>query len=353
MSAVLQPKAEAGQAIKCVVWDLDNTVWDGVLLESGNVRLRPQVREVMQALDQRGILQSIASRNDEPLASAKLEQFDLLDYFLCPQINWGPKSASVQAVAKQLNLSLDTFAFVDDQPFERDEVAHVHPQVMCLDAADLALIPELPRFQARFVTDDALLRRRMYQSDFQRNEAEEAFAGTPDEFLATLDMRFTIAAATAADLERAEELTVRTHQLNTTGYTYSHDQLKGFIDSPRHSLLICSLEDRYGTYGKIGLALVEREHDHWTLKLLLMSCRVMARGVGTILLNHIMRSAKAAGVVLRADFVSNDRNRMMYVTYKFAGFKEVGREGGVIKLENELAHVQDFPVHTRVVVPRA
>jgi FkbH-like protein len=350
VSALAKPNASAGPAIKCLVWDLDSTVWDGVLVESDDVRLRPHVREVMQALDQRGILQSIASRNHESQALAKLEQFGLLDYFLCPRINWDPKSASLQAIAQQLNLSLDTFAFVDDQPFERDEVAYAHPQVLCLDAVDLARIPELPRFETRFATDDARLRRRMYQSDFQRNQAEQEFTGTPDEFLATLEMRFTIARATEVDLERAEELTVRTHQLNTTGYTYSHDELKSFIDSPRHSLLVCSLEDRYGAYGKIGLALVEREPGCWTLKLLLMSCRVMARGVGTILLNHIMHAAKSAGVVLRADFVSNDRNRMMYVTYKFAGFKEIGADGRVIKLQNDLAYVQDFPAHTRVVI---
>src|SRR4029077_1593995 len=112
-------------------------------------------------------------------------------------------------------------------------------------------------------------------------------------------------------------------------------------------LLVASLTDRYGSYGKIGLALVECDADLqppvWSVKLLLMSCRVMSKGVGTLMINHILAEAKRAGALLRAEFVSNDRNRMMYVTYKFAGFKEVERHGDVAVLENDLAHIQPLP----------
>jgi FkbH-like protein len=345
-------KKKKKQSIKCLVWDLDNTVWDGILLEDPEVTLRPEVPELLKVLDERGILHSIASRNDHDLAMAKLRELGIEEYFLYPQINWNSKSSSVAQIAADINIGLDAVAFVDDQPFEREEVAFTHPQVLCLDSAELAAIAGRPEMMPRFVTEDSKRRRAMYQADVHRNRAEGEFVGPKEEFLAGLDMVFTIAPAHDEDLRRAEELTVRTHQLNTTGYTYSYDELAAFSRSPRHHLLIASLTDRYGTYGKIGLALVERDLDQtpevWSVKLLLMSCRVMSKGVGTIMINHILAEAKRAGARLVAEFVSNDRNRMMYVTYKFAGFKEIDRRGEVAVLENDLEHIQPLPPYVDV-----
>ncbi|HYX22776.1 MAG TPA: HAD-IIIC family phosphatase, partial [Thermoanaerobaculia bacterium] len=311
------------QAIKCVVWDLDDTVWDGILLEDPEVRLRPPVVEILRALDERGILHSIASRNEHDLAMAKLRELGIDDYFLYPQINWNSKAASLARIAQDLNLALDAFAFVDDQPFEREEVAFSHAGVLCLDSALLDDLLDRPEFNPRFITEDSRLRRRMYQADARRNREEAEFVGPQEEFLATLGMVFTIAPCREEDLKRAEELTVRTHQLNTTGYTYSYEELDALRRSPRHELLIASLEDRHGAYGKIGLSLIEKDADVWTVKLLLMSCRVMSKGVGTILIHHLLRRAKEAGVRLRAELVDTGRNRQMLITYRFAGFKEV------------------------------
>lgn len=141
--------------VKCVVWDLDNTVWDGVLLEDGDVKLRPGVVEVIRTLDGRGILHSIASRNDHDAAMAKLEEFGIAEYFLYPQITWDNKSDSIRVIAETINIGIDTLAFVDDQPFERDEVSYAHPQVLCVDALDAERLPDLPRMQPRFVTEDS------------------------------------------------------------------------------------------------------------------------------------------------------------------------------------------------------
>ncbi|WP_394846910.1 HAD-IIIC family phosphatase [Pendulispora brunnea] len=343
-------KEKKSSSIKCVVWDLDNTVWDGVLLEDSNVTLRQDVVDVIRTLDERGILHSIASRNDHSAAMAKLKEFGLDEYFLYPQINWGNKSASVAAIAKAINIGLDTIAFVDDQPFERDEVAFEHAVVRCIDAADAASIPRLPAMNPRFITEDSRVRRKMYLADIERKNVEEAHEGSPEAFLASLEMVFDISSAREEDLKRAEELTVRTNQLNATGYTYSYEELDVFRKSPDHDLLVASLDDKYGTYGKIGLALVERTSEVWTLKLLLMSCRVMSRGVGTVLLNAILQRAKAAGVKLRAEFVPTDRNRTMYVTYKFAGFREIEKRGNISVLENDLSRDPDFPPYMKVTV---
>lgn len=337
-------KSEGGEPVKCVVWDLDNTLWEGTLLEDERVRLRGDVTRVVETLDARGILQSVASKNDHAKALGKLEEFGLRDYFLYPQINWNSKAHSIQTIAKLINIGLDSMAFVDDQPFELAEVNFSAPSVRCIDAAELPRLLERPEMTPRFITEDSRLRRRMYLSDIRRNTAEEEFVGPTEEFLATLGMTLTIATAGEEDLKRAEELTVRTNQLNSTGYTYSYDELNRFRQSENHRLLIAGLEDRFGGYGKIGLALVECGAQVWTVKLLLMSCRVMSRGVGAILMGHIMRLAKERGVRLRGEFVPTERNRMMLVAYKFSGFKEVERRADdTVIMEHDLARLPSFP----------
>ncbi|MEI5103009.1 HAD-IIIC family phosphatase [Streptomyces sp. PmtG] len=338
--------------IKCVVWDLDNTLWDGVLLEEGRVSVRPEVVAEIQRLDELGVLHSIASRNDHGAAMECLKDHGLADYFLYPQINWNPKSSSVEQIATSLNIGLDAIAFVDDQPFERAEVEHTLPAVLTVDVADLPEALQAPEFRPKFVTDESRIRREMYRSAALREQIEEDYTGTNEEFLATLDMRFTIAEAQREDLQRAEELTVRTNQLNSTGRTYSYEELDALRQSPDHLLLVAGLTDRYGTYGKIGLALIERGKPAWHLRMLLMSCRVMARGVGTVLLNHIMRLAREDGAVLRADFVETGRNRVMYVTYAFGGFREAERDGNRLVLESDLREIQPPPRYLTVEVVR-
>jgi FkbH-like protein len=335
-------------AIKVVVWDLDNTLWDGTLLEGDEVRLRPVVAAALATLDARGILLSIASKNDRDLAADRLRELGILDYFIYPQIGWSAKSAAVEAIARSINVGLDAVAFVDDDPFERGEVSHALPQVMVLDAGEAGALVERPEFMPRFITDESALRRRMYQADIERNRAEESFQGPQEEFLATLGMKFSIHPAREADLRRAEELTVRTNQLNTSGQTFSYEELDLLRRSAGHLLLVAGLADRYGTYGKIGLALIVKEPEAWTLELLLMSCRVISRGVGSILIGHILHLAKAAGVRLRAKFKSTSRNRMMLVTYKFAGFQEIEKRGELTIFEHRLDNLQPFPPYVEV-----
>ncbi len=130
-----------------MVWDLDNTVWDGILLEDAEVTLRPHVVQILQTLDERGILHSIASRNDHDVAMAKLKEFGIAEYFLYPQINWNSKAASIAQIAQDLNIGLDAVAFVDDQPFEREEVAFTHDKVLCVDSRPARGLPRPPRAQ--------------------------------------------------------------------------------------------------------------------------------------------------------------------------------------------------------------
>lgn len=334
--------------IKCVVWDLDNTIWNGVLLEEKEVSLRDGIVDIIKEFDARGILQSIASRNEYIAASKKLEEFGISKYFLYPQINWNSKAVSVKKIAENINIGLDTLAFIDDQAFERDEVNFVHPSVVTIDAMDMSHILDRPEMNPRFITEDSKKRREMYKSDIERKKVEENFSESQEEFLALLDMKLTISPVKENDLQRVEELTIRTHQLNTTGYTYSYEELEAMLQSKDYKLFIAGLEDKYGTYGKIGIVLIECSNDVWTIKLLLMSCRVMSRGIGSVLINYIMKLAKENNIKLRAEFVKTNHNRMMYITYKFSGFKEIKEDGDTVIFENDLELIQDFPKHIKI-----
>lgn len=342
---------ENNKKIKCLVWDLDNTFWNGTLLESDRLDVVDAAVRTLKQLDERGILHSIASKNDPKAALEQLESFGFTDFFLYPQINWGAKSASIKAIAESLNIGLDSIAFIDDQSFELDEVQHVHSEIRCFSASDVAELPSDPAFNPVSITPDAKLRRLMYLTDQKRQEDEERFDGPSSEFLETLEMRFELSIATESDLLRAEELTLRTHQLNTTGVTYSYDELDAIRKDPNHHLIVARLIDRYGDYGIIGLALVSCKTDSWTLKLLLMSCRVMSKGVGGTFLTFLRSAARKHQVRLRADWNPTDRNRMMYVTFRFAGFKEGTSHADEGVLVNDASEPPPYAQYMKVTEP--
>jgi len=330
--------------IKCLVWDLDDTVWDGTLLEDGVVVLREGVAEVIRTLDERGILHSVASRNDHAAAMARLEDLKLAEYFLHPQITWRSKVDSIREIARLLGIGTDSVAFVDDDPFELDEVGFSLPDVLRVHAGDVAGLPALPEMNPPAVSREARNRRQLYLGAIQREADEEAFAGPKEEFLAGLGLKLTIHPPAAGDLDRAHELTLRTNQLNATGYAFSLEELDAFRRSDQHLMLMAELEDRYGSYGKIGLALVERRNG-WNLKLFLVSCRVLNRGAGGMILNYLTGRSVQEGVRLRAEFIDNGRNRALYVAYRFAGFREVARDGRIAILEADPARRQPLPRH--------
>lgn len=334
--------------IKCVVWDLDNTLWEGILLEDGNVILKNEVVTIIKELDSRGILQSIASKNNYDTALDKIEEFQLEQYFLYPQINWNSKSSSIKEIVQLLNIGIDSIAFIDDQSFERDEVHSEYPEVLCLDVLDLNKILNMEEFIPNFITEDTTQRRVMYQNEIRRKEIEEKFIGPKAEFLKSLNLKLGISVATEQDLRRVEELTVRTHQMNTTGYIYSYDELLNIINDKRYLVLIAGLEDCYGSYGKIGLSVVEIDDDKWIIKLFLISCRVMSKGVGISFLHYIMNLAYDQNKRILAEFVETSKNRIMYMTYKFNGFYEISHKGTDILFEHKIKEKKKFPYYLTI-----
>jgi FkbH-like protein len=335
--------------IKCVIWDLDNTLWHGTLLEDEHVELKAGIEHLIQELDKRGILQSIASKNHADHALDKLKAFKLDEYFLYPEINWNSKSSSIKRIAEHLNIGTDTLLFIDDEPYEREEVRSVFPEILCLCADEYREMLSHPRLNPLFLTQDSKRRRLMYLEDLQRKRDEEEYQGPTEKFLASLKMELLISEAREEDLKRAQELSIRTHQLNATGIIYSYDELDSFRTSKAHKLYICELVDKYSSYGKIGLALVEIK-EYWHLKLLLMSCRVISRGIGTVLLSFLMKEARKYSRKMYADFRMTDRNRQMYISFKFSGFQEIqSNEEGSMLLEHNLLHIQEYPPFVKLV----
>ena len=315
--------AEQDSVVKCLVWDLDDTLWDGTLLEGDRVFIADEVRHTVEVLDSRGILQSIASKNDHDLAWSRLSELGVAEYFILPQIGWSPKSNSIQYIAAQLNFSQAAIAFVDDQPTERAEVAFHLPEVRCYSPRQIAGLPGRPEFNPKVVTIDAGRRRPMYQAAVRRDEYRNGFQGPDDAFLRSLDLRLRIERAAAEDVPRAEELTLRTSQMNATGVHYSETILRELCGDPDYEVMLVSLDDRFGSHGVVGIVLVEKHEAYWHLKLLATSCRVVSFGVGATVLTWLISHASDAGVHLVADFRATERNRIMEITYRFLGFNDV------------------------------
>ncbi|MFJ3725584.1 HAD-IIIC family phosphatase [Streptomyces sp. NPDC090045] len=306
--------------VKCLVWDLDDTLWDGVVLEGDEPVPFEAAVTALHTLDRRGILHAVASRGDYDIAAGYLAAQGLDSMFTVLEVGWGAKSEAVARIAAELNIGLDTIAFVDNDAVERAEVSAAHPVVRCYSAEEAALLESYEEFTPEFVTEESALRRQLYRTDRRRKAAESEHTGPPAEFLASLGLVLTVRRATGADLARAHELTLRTHQLNTTGRTFDLEELRLLCADPGHEVLVAELEDRFGSYGTIGLAVTALRDGATVLELLLMSCRVMSRGAGAVLIDHVIARSLAAGRRPVAEFVPTAVNRQMLVTLRFAGF---------------------------------
>jgi methoxymalonate biosynthesis protein len=323
MEGSVRATAPAGPVtVKCLIWDLDDTLWDGTLAEGDEVRPRAGVRQVLTELDSRGILQSVSSRNDHDAAWERLSALGLAEYFVFPAIGFGAKSAAVRQIASRLRFDLGAIAFIDDHPAERAEVAFHLPQVRCYPAEQMTSLPSLPEFTPAAVTAEARSRRQLYQASQQREAAQAGFAGPDEEFIRSLRLVMRISRATGPDLARIEELTLRTSQMNATGVHYPDAALRALLADPGHTILVTSLSDRFGSYGTVGVILLAMRRAVWHIKLLATSCRVVACGAGSVLLSWLSGQAAQAGAHLVADFRARERNRIAELAYRFAGFTE-------------------------------
>jgi FkbH-like protein len=309
--------------VKCVIWDLDNTLLAGVYLESGPQPPPPEpaMLEAAATLRGRGIIHAIASRNP-PEAADYAAQATGLD-FAAAECGWDRKSDAVRRIIADLGLSPDAMAFVDDDPYERAEVSFEVPQVLVLSPEDMADAVGWPEFSPPAVTAEARRRGEMYAERRRREQEARAFAGSRDEFLRACGTEATIAPAAAADVPRLHELSVRTHQFNTSGEPVAEAELRRLVGSAEHRVTAVRLHDRFGDDGLVGGCVTRAGQDGtWTVTLLMMSCRAMGRGVIEALLAWLTGSAaRGGGRALAVPCLISPRNVPLRLALAAAGFR--------------------------------
>jgi FkbH-like protein len=331
-SAVRTAAAAPTKTIKCVVWDLDNTLWDGMLLEDGanGVLLRERVLDVIRATDERGILHSIASKNNEADVLPLLRELGIEEYFLFPQIAWTPKSESIRRIAKRLNIGLDAMVFVDDQAFEIAEVRAALPEVTIVDATRCKEIVQRAECQVP-VTEESRRRRQMYRVQQEREAELDGYDGDYLGFLRACGMLVTMGPLGEENLRRVYELAQRTNQMNFSGNRYKEDELREILRLDELRGLVISCRDRFGDYGIVGFAVLDTEKP--CLVDLMFSCRVQAKRVEHAVLTFLLQRFAANG---ERDFFAKyrrtDRNAAAGKVFEEMGFDLAGESEGVLSL---------------------
>lgn len=330
--------------IKCAVFDLDDTLWSGVLREigEGGVVVRHAYLRAIRYLASRGILIALCSKND-PVEAQYLEPLlgaGFCSHVVATKLSWDLKSTSIRELSEELGLGLDSFAFFDDNERERAEVRQNLPEVLVLSDSDILRSLALPEFQpAGVVTTEAKARARSYQAEADRTAAQAASPQTQEEFLASLELRLTTRRPLKGELDRVYELLARTNQLNATVNRTSMRELQArFADTTNHDIRVALLEDRFGEYGLVGAVLATKIGDTWSLHELAFSCRAMGRGVEQACLVELAARARAAGAEsLSVDFIPSDRNSQMRIALDEAGFRATGPfTDGTVTLELDL-----------------
>jgi len=354
--------ADAGAAdavVKCVVWDIDNTLLDGVYLESEEQPppADPVLLGVLRVLAGRGILQAVASRNP-PAAADYVQRLAGLD-FAAAECGWDAKPAAIGRIAADLGILPDAMAFVDDDMVDRAEVAAALPGVLVLTPEDAAEAVSWPQFSPPAVTAEARRRGQLYADRRRRQAAAREFGGSRAEFLRHVGTRVTIAPATAADLPRLHELSVRTHQLNSAGQPVPAAELAKLLSSAGAQVTTVALADDFGDDGLVGTAIlmgsaIDRRPGPGvaTVPLVMMSCRALGRGVLDALLAWLCRSAAAAGATeLAVPCRVTDRNVPFRLALAAAGFRAdpgtVTADGRTLfrrRLAGDLPSLPDFVV---------
>jgi len=325
-------KKEKNKTVKCVVWDLDHTLWEGILVEDGadGLKLKPGVVEILKELDRRGILLSVASKNNADEALKVLKNLGLDDYFLYPQISWGPKSEGIKAIAKSLNIGLDTFLFIDDSPFELEQVQSICPGVRVLNASEYLSLPVRPECQVE-VTEEASRRRAMYREESVRQEAAGGFGGDYFDFLRGCGIKLHIRPMTAATIQRVHELTQRTNQMNFSGNRYDRSVLEQILNTPHLDTFVLECEDRFGSYGAVGFSIVDNREPRMTD--LAFSCRIQSKRVEHAFLGYLIRKYTAdAPRDFFANYRKTPRNAPSGQVFQDIGMEEMETKDGVTSL---------------------
>ncbi|GAA1987043.1 HAD-IIIC family phosphatase [Kitasatospora viridis] len=336
-------QARSGLSRKVLALDLDNTLWGGVLGEVGaeGVELGglypgksfQDLQRTVSRLRQQGVVLVLASKNDpgpveealagHPAALLRPEAFSV------SMVNWAPKAGNLRQAAETLGLGTDSFVFMDDSDFERGSVAAELPEVAIIDASGepAQLVDSLVRhgwFDVVELTGTDLQRPDLYRARSLRTEFSGGF-GKAEDYLRALDLRVTIAPVTRFTVARAAQLAARTNQFNLTGVRFDEAATLAMIDAPDRLALSVSVTDRFGDEGLVGAVWVARDAERWSVLNLVLSCRVLSRGVEFAIAGRLAELAARAGAeVLEGRFTPSAKNGVAAGFWEKAGFVPEG-----------------------------
>lgn len=315
--------------VKCVAWDLDNTLWDGVIGDDGfdGITVHPQMIQLIKDLDTRGILQTIVSKNDYETAWAKIEALEIAEYFIYPAIHWGRKSESLRMIANELNINIDTFAVIDDSAYERDEVSKAFPQVRVYDAEDVSSLLSRNEFDVP-VTEVSRNRRQTYVAESGRKTIQASWGNDFEGFLRGCEMVMTISRPQGPAKTRCLELLQRSNQFNLSGRRYSEDEFNGLLENENYECFSFEVSDKFGDHGIIAFTASNIERKTPVIADFVMSCRVAQKMVDeTILWWYACRVQERGAKSLQASLNTTDRNRPLREVFDALPFKEKSSNG--------------------------
>jgi FkbH-like protein len=338
-------RALAGQSKKCLVLDLDNTLWKGILGDDGieGIEVAETLageayhhfqRTIKQLADQ-GVLLAISSKNDQDNVIKVLQNHPQMvlreEDFVKICVNWSPKHENVQAIAQSLNLNPDSFVFVDDSEFERNLVRSKLPSVTVVDVEDdpatfTSGLLAGGWFNTLEITKEDYSRSLKYRTEVERQDFLSKFDSIGD-YLRELQIKVRLFTPQQADIARISQLTLRTNQFNVTTKRYQEAEISHMLTDPLTTIVGIHAQDRFGDNGIVGCVIAHQPANNKNelhIDNFLLSCRVFSRGIETISLEHVLQQAKKAGINrVYAEYYPTAKNQKVRDFYKQQGFEVV------------------------------
>ena len=334
-------KAIYGKNKKALVLDLDNTLWGGVVGDDGvdGIAVGPEVPEgqvyaefqsYCKALRSIGVILAVDSKNDEENALAGLNHPDGVlrpDDFVSIKANWENKDRNLAAIADELSLGVDSFVFADDNPAERAIVAAQLPGVAVppLDGAEnyIKTLDHGGYFEVTALSGEDLKKTELYHANAQRRQAQASFADYND-YLRSLEMTATIRGFEGIYIQRIAQLTNKSNQFNLTTLRCSEDEIRAMAENPDWLCLYGKLADKFGDNGVVTVVAGEQQGETLHLRLWLMSCRVLKRGMEDAMMNTVVAEAAARGLrEVYGYYYPTAKNGMVRDFYAGFGFTKV------------------------------
>ncbi|MBN1675430.1 MAG: HAD-IIIC family phosphatase [Kiritimatiellae bacterium] len=332
-------RASRGLTRKCLVLDLDNTLWGGVVGEDGPDGIQlgdeapglayKQFQRVLKAYKETGVLLALCSRNNladvEPVLASHREMILRPPDFAAVRINWNSKADNLRELAADLNIGLESMVFVDDEVRERELVRQALPEVAVLDLPpDPALyaqaLLEHHAFDKLALTAEDKRRTALYREEKARADAQQS-AGSFEAYLHSLRIRATVRAVDDADFPRVHQLVGKTNQFNLTTIRYPEAELRRMLSNPAARVYALRVQDRFGDSGLTGVAVLKFEADTCVIETLLLSCRILGRTIETAFLAFLAaRAAERGAARLLGRFRPTPKNRPAASFYGEHGF---------------------------------